>query len=101
MLELGAAASAEHVRVGRHVPAAAERLVVVGEEAGGIAEGAIEAGLPASAVDVVPDRDAALSLLLAELRPGDRVLIKGSRGTALDVLVDRLQLAAAGEDARA
>lgn len=101
MLELGDAAASEHARVGRYVPAAAERLVVVGAGAAGIAESAVEAGMVASAVDVVPDRDAALALLLADLRPGDRVLIKASRGAALDILVDRLQLAAAGGVAHA
>ena len=30
------------------------------------------------------------ALLLATSAPGDRILVKGSRGTALDVLVDRL-----------
>jgi UDP-N-acetylmuramoyl-tripeptide--D-alanyl-D-alanine ligase len=94
MLELGDAGPAEHERVGRHTAAVAQRLVVVGEAAQRIAEGAVAAGLDGAAVDVVADRDAALALLLGELRDGDTVLVKASRGAALDVLVERLVLAA-------
>ena len=43
----------------------------------------------------------ALSILLAELRDGDTVLVKASRGAALDLLVDRLVLAAGSEGAEA
>ena len=101
MLELGDDAADAHLRVGRHVPGTAEKLVVVGAGASGIAEGAMEAGLPEDDVERVSGRDAALELLLAELRPGDRVLIKASRGEALDLLVDRLRLAAAAGSAEA
>ena len=40
----------------------------------------------------VPDRDAALELLRAELRPGDCVLLKGARVLELDRLADELAL---------
>ncbi len=94
MLELGDAAAAEHQRVGRHAAELADELVVVGEGAQGIADGAIAAGMDGSHVAVVPDRDAALGLLLTELRDGDTVLVKASRGAALDLLVERLARAA-------
>jgi UDP-N-acetylmuramoyl-tripeptide--D-alanyl-D-alanine ligase len=101
MLELGAPAHAEHQRVGRHAAAIAERLVIVGDGAAGIAEGAIEAGLDAGQVEVVPGRDEALALLLSELREGDTILVKASRGAALDLLVSRLISVAEAGDARA
>ena len=41
-------------------------------------------------VDVVPDRAAALELLLSIARPSDTILLKASRGGALDELVDPL-----------
>ena len=47
------------------------------------------------------DRDAALAWLLAELRAGDTVLVKASRGAALDLLVDQLVLAAGTGEAPA
>jgi UDP-N-acetylmuramoyl-tripeptide--D-alanyl-D-alanine ligase len=101
MLELGPTALEEHQRVGRHVAEHAHRLVAVGAGAGGIAEGAIAAGMTSTRVDVVPDRDAALDLLLTELRDGDSVLVKASRGAALDLLVDRIALAAGLDDGNA
>ena len=58
------------------------------------AEGALAAGLDAADVELVDDRDAALALLLAQLRDGDTILVKASRGAALDLLVERLVLAA-------
>jgi UDP-N-acetylmuramoyl-tripeptide--D-alanyl-D-alanine ligase len=94
MLELGDDAEAEHDRVGRHAADVADRLVVVGEGARGIVEGALAAGLDVVDVELVDDRDAALMLLLAQLRDGDTILVKASRGAALDLLVDRLVLAA-------
>jgi UDP-N-acetylmuramyl pentapeptide synthase len=47
--------------------------------------------MAADAVIPVADREAALTRLLAELRPGDVVLVKASRGIALDLLVDELR----------
>jgi UDP-N-acetylmuramoyl-tripeptide--D-alanyl-D-alanine ligase len=90
MLELGDPAQVEHLRVGRHAAGVSDRLVVVGEGAAAIAEGAIDAGLDEDRVTVVADRDEALAFLLSELRDGDTVLVKASRGAALDVLVDQL-----------
>jgi UDP-N-acetylmuramoyl-tripeptide--D-alanyl-D-alanine ligase len=94
MLELGDGAASEHLRVGAAAAALVDRLIVVGEGARGIADGAVEGGLDPSAVQLVAERDEALSLLLAELREGDTVLVKASRGAALDLLVEQLVLAA-------
>ncbi len=101
MLELGEPAEAEHLRVGGHAAGVADRLLVVGEGAAAIAEGATEAGLDAERVTTVADRDEALALLLSELRDGDTILVKASRGAALDVLVDQLVRAAGVDGARA
>ena len=48
------------------------------------------AGMPATAVDRVADRAEALALLLATGRPTDTILLKASRGVALDELVEPL-----------
>src|SRR5215212_9245453 len=71
MLELGDDHDDGHRRVGEAAASVVDRLVVVGEDAGGIAEAARASGLPASAVDHVAERDAARDLLLAQLGPGD------------------------------
>ena len=90
MLELGSLHEDGHREVGRAAARAAAELVVVGAAASGIAAGAIEAGLDAARVHQVADRDAALDCLRALLRPGDAVLVKASRGAALESIVDAL-----------
>jgi UDP-N-acetylmuramoyl-tripeptide--D-alanyl-D-alanine ligase len=94
MLELGEASAPEHHRVGVHAAAVVDELIVVGEGAVAMYDGALAGGLPAARVHVVVDRDAALGVLMGELREGDTVLVKASRGAALDLLVERLVLAA-------
>jgi len=90
MLELGEGHEAGHRSVGAAAAGVVARLVVVGTGARGIAEGAAAAGLDPARIALVPDREAALELLGSLLAPGDVVLVKGSRGAALDLLVDRL-----------
>jgi UDP-N-acetylmuramoyl-tripeptide--D-alanyl-D-alanine ligase len=77
MGELGAAAGAEHRAIGRYAAElGVDRVVAVGESARELAVGA-------GAV-CVPDRDAAVRLLAAELRDGDVVLVKASRSAGLE-----------------
>jgi UDP-N-acetylmuramoyl-tripeptide--D-alanyl-D-alanine ligase len=101
MLELGDAEDEAHRAVGRHAAERVDRLIVVGEGARGIAEGAAEAGLEPGSIHLAADRPAALRLLLAELQLGDAVLVKASRGAALDLLVDELVRVADDPGARA
>jgi len=91
MLELGDAHAAGHRAVGEAAGRAVAELVVVGTGVRAIADGAIAAGLPASRVHAVPDRAAAIELLPLLLRPGDVVLVKASRGAALEAIVDVLR----------
>ena len=90
MLELGEAAVSGHREVGVASAATVDLLVVVGDGAKGIADGARSAGLDRSRIVTVPDPPAALDALRARLAPGDAVLVKASRGVALDELVDAL-----------
>jgi UDP-N-acetylmuramoyl-tripeptide--D-alanyl-D-alanine ligase len=92
MLELGAHAEALHAECGR---AAAEagvaRLIAVGgPSAARLAAAAREAGLAATAVTHVGTSGEAAALAAAELRAGDVVLVKGSRGIRTDLVVTRL-----------
>ncbi|MDQ3937745.1 MAG: UDP-N-acetylmuramoyl-tripeptide--D-alanyl-D-alanine ligase, partial [Chloroflexota bacterium] len=91
MLELGQSSRDAHINVGRHAARSVELLICVGPTAADYAAGAQAGGLPASEIRCADDRDAALDVLLAELRPGDVVLVKGSRGAALDLLVEQLE----------
>ena len=91
MLELGESAEAGHRAVGRAAARVCDMLVVVGSGAIAIAQGAREAGLESSRLHEAEDREAALDVLRPRLRSGDVVLVKASRGIALDRLVDRLR----------
>jgi UDP-N-acetylmuramoyl-tripeptide--D-alanyl-D-alanine ligase len=97
MAELGEDAIAEHDRVGRlAVRLDVSRLVVVGTgrsmsamHHGAVMEGSWGASGERGAASV-PDGDAALALLRAELQPGDVVLVKASNAAGLGALADAL-----------
>jgi UDP-N-acetylmuramoyl-tripeptide--D-alanyl-D-alanine ligase len=91
MLELGKGAVTGHREVGTAAAATCDLLVVVGPGAAGIAAGARAAGLDASRVLEVRDREMALEVLRVRLRDGDVVLVKASRGVELDLLVEGLR----------
>jgi UDP-N-acetylmuramoyl-tripeptide--D-alanyl-D-alanine ligase len=91
MRELGALHEESHRAVGAAAAAIAAELVVVGPAAAGIAAGAVAAGLDPRRVHPVADREAAATLLRTLLRRGDAVLVKASRGAALETLVDALR----------
>ena len=93
MLELGSHAARLHEECGTAAAAAGLDLLIAvgGAAAGGLADAAIRAGLPASAVTYVPTSSEAAAVALQLTRPGDLVLVKGSRGIGTDLVVDRLK----------
>ncbi len=85
MAELGDAAVEAHRAVGgfaARVPVA--RLVLVGEGARAIGEGAALESSWHGELAQVPDVEAAVTVLRADLRPGDVVLVKASRAASLE-----------------
>ncbi|MGU3651653.1 UDP-N-acetylmuramoyl-tripeptide--D-alanyl-D-alanine ligase [Mycolicibacterium sp. A43C] len=93
MAELGEDAIAEHDRIGRlAVRLDVSRLIVVGtgRAMSAMHQGAVMEGSWGSESVLVPDADAALALLAAELSPGDVVLVKASNAAGLGTLADRL-----------
>jgi UDP-N-acetylmuramoyl-tripeptide--D-alanyl-D-alanine ligase len=96
MLELGDGHESGHREVGRAAAGVVDLLIVVGAGAGALADEAIDAGLPADRVLRATDAEAALDLLRPRQRVGDTILVKGSRGIALDRLVERLVAEADG-----
>lgn len=86
MRELGEAHEAEHRGVGaRAVELGVDRVVVVGEAARGIHEGAGDRSV------LLPDNDAATAWLAEHVTEGDVVLIKASRGARLDEVAATLK----------
>ena len=87
MLELGPEGPEGHRRVGRHAVGAVELLLAVGAGGALIAEGARRVGRSGVEILEATDAEAALDLLLPRLRPGDMILIKGSRAVELERLI--------------
>ena len=91
MLELGDASDEGHRVVGEAAARMVDWLVVIGAGASGIAEGAQSAGMDPASILRVRDADVALEAIPPRLRDGDVVLVKASRGMALDRVVDGLR----------
>ncbi len=69
--------------------AGVDRLFVCGGHAADVAAGAIAAGMPAAAI-AAGSRDEIRDALLAAVRPGDWVLVKGSRAMGMETIVRAL-----------
>ena len=90
MLELGSYEEEGHRLVGGRAAEVASVLVTVGRLARLIAEGALAAGMVPSAVYSAANNDEAIALLNHVLAEGDFVLVKGSRGLAMEQIVASL-----------
>ncbi len=86
MFELGAGARAYHREAGKLAgEVGVDLLVCVGDEARWYAE-----AFPGKTL-FYPDADTAADVLRAELRSGDYLIVKGSRGVGLDALTRKLR----------
>jgi UDP-N-acetylmuramoyl-tripeptide--D-alanyl-D-alanine ligase len=91
MLELGPVEEESHRLVGARAADVADLLITMGERARWIADEAEQSGLAAEVIRHVTSREAAASLLADIIQPQDIVLVKGSRGMAMDAIVSQLQ----------
>ncbi len=101
MLELGVDAAALHRAAGRDIAALGiDVLWGVRGLARELVEGACAAGMSEEATRFFETTDEAAQALPGEVRPGDLVLVKGSRGVRTDLIVTALreQFPAVGED---
>lgn len=98
MLELGEDAEEYHREIG--IEAAndgVDFLITVGELARFIAEGSVGAGMPPESVFACRDHEEAVNRLASMVNPGDVVLVKGSRGSRMDLVVDMICRSARGD----
>jgi len=92
MLELGDTSTSLHQECGRSAAAArlSHLLAVGGEPARALAAAAVAAGMPSSAVTYLTSSEEAAAAAGDIVRPGDLVLVKGSRGMRMERVVARL-----------
>jgi UDP-N-acetylmuramoyl-tripeptide--D-alanyl-D-alanine ligase len=90
MYELGRFEEEGHKIVGRRARDVADVLVTVGELGRIIGQEALDVGLAADTVHMVETKAEAIDLLRPLLRDGDKVLVKGSRGMAMEEIVSAL-----------
>jgi UDP-N-acetylmuramoyl-tripeptide--D-alanyl-D-alanine ligase len=93
MLELGATSEELHRQAGKEAAEAGIGVVIAvgGSPARAVAEGAIAGGLSEDNVHYASVSAQAADLAAALVKPGDLVLVKGSRGIRTEIVVDRLK----------
>ena len=93
MLELGEHAARLHEECGRAAAAAGLDLLIAvgGSPSAALARAAAAAGMPSSAVVHMATSQEAADAATKRVRPGDLVLVKGSRGIGTDLVVQRLK----------
>ncbi len=93
MLELGVASAGLHRTMGEEAARSGigALIAIGGSDAGALADGAVTAGMPSEHVHHVANSQDAARLAVSLVKPGDLVLVKGSRGIRTEVVVDRLK----------
>ena len=99
MLELGSTASELHRSCGREAAQAGAALIIgVQGEAQSVLDGAREAGVIESRLRFAANATEAGEILSREIRPGDVVLVKGSRGVKLENVLNALRSTFSSEE---
>jgi UDP-N-acetylmuramoyl-tripeptide--D-alanyl-D-alanine ligase len=92
MFELGEFTKEAHQQLGQRVSELSiDFLLTLGEEASLVVESAIRHGFPVERTKVVESHSEAISTLREMIRDGDWILVKGSRGMAMEKIVDALK----------
>jgi UDP-N-acetylmuramoyl-tripeptide--D-alanyl-D-alanine ligase len=90
MLELGPQSAALHRDIGRAAgDACIDRLYIAGTFSGDVADGARERQMTADRI-FCGAKEAIIDQLAHQLRSGDLILVKGSRGMAMETVVDAI-----------
>ncbi len=91
MLELGPISKTAHREIGAFAAAHdVDALFALGDLAREVVEGGIEAGLPSERSRAFSNRDSLVHALEDFLLPGDLLLLKGSRGLAMEKVASAL-----------
>jgi UDP-N-acetylmuramoyl-tripeptide--D-alanyl-D-alanine ligase len=90
MLELGGHEREGHEKVGMRALEVADILITVGPRGRMIGQTALRWGMDADSVKMVDTNDQAVALLEQVVSEGDVILVKGSRGMAMEEIVGSL-----------
>lgn len=94
MLELGDISAREHFEAGRLAgELGIDAVVSIGEFSKDVANGAVSGGMKTGSVLAFRDRSEALTALRGVVKEGDSILVKASRGVALEYIVEGLKVA--------
>jgi len=92
MLELGDISEKEHYGIGAYAASnGIDMIASIGNFSGAVVKGAEAAGLDRKDLFAFPDKETAAPQLKKMLRPGDVLLVKGSRGMKLEYIVDYIR----------
>lgn len=92
MFELGRRSPQRHLHLGRQVARAGlDRLYLLGAQAKQVREGALRGGMPAQRIVIGRDHGDIANRLRSHLKKGDWLLIKGSRGMKMEIVLDKLK----------
>jgi UDP-N-acetylmuramoyl-tripeptide--D-alanyl-D-alanine ligase len=92
MLELGRQSREEHKKLGQAAAKAKiHRLCLLGRQAGHVRKGALGAGMGAEQIFIGKDHRDLTERLRREMRRGDWLLIKGSRGLRMERVLSELK----------
>lgn len=89
MLELGVCAPAEHYRVGRIAAEKADVVLAYGPNSSRVISGAITGGMSETLARDFEERDAIVAAMKRMIKPGDVILVKGSHGMHMDLILDQ------------
>ena len=90
MLELGEISEKEHMNAGIQASEIFDVIICIGSDAKYIGKGAIENGFDKGRVYFFANNEEAVSEINSILRPGDAVLMKGSRGMKLEEVAESI-----------
>ncbi len=88
MLELGVCAPAEHYRVGRIAAEKADMLLAFGPNGSRVVSGAITGGMAEGKAKSFEDREEMAAAMKRLIKPGDVILVKGSRGMRMELILE-------------
>ena len=89
MLELGVCTQAEHYRVGRIAAEKADMVLAFGPNSSRVISGALTGGMAESMARAFSDRDDMVAAMKRMVKSGDVILVKGSRGMHMELILDQ------------